>query len=258
MTSIVQMRNISLTYHSPKTETLAVDNLSLEIKKGELVGLVGPSGCGKTTILSLISGFLNASQGTITVCNLPPLEAREKIGYMLQKDELLPWRTIKRNILLGLEIRHNLNKETSDYALQLLEKYHLAEFKDFYPQQLSGGMRQRVALIRTLALSPEILLLDEPFSALDFQTRLSVVKDVRSIIKTEDITAIFVTHDISEAISMCDRIVILSPRPCHIKKTICLDELMELTPLARREHPHFSKYFNEIWRELDNTEKKNE
>lgn len=260
MMTEVNLQNVSLTYHSPTTETLAVNNISLEVSKGELLGLVGPSGCGKTTILSLISSTIEPSQGKVEVCGMTAKQAKDLSGYMLQKDELFGWRTIWNNVLLGLEIKHQKTPSKLDYADKLLKKYNLSEFKDFYPQQLSGGMRQRVALIRTLVLSPRILLLDEPFSALDFQTRLNVVKDVHNIIKSEEKTAIFVTHDISEAISLCDRIVILTRRPCQIHNIVDLSDISHLTPLERREHPLFGKYFDEIWRQLSplNTEQKNE
>ena len=169
---------------------------------------------------------------------------------MLQRDELFPWLTISQNVLLGAKVKHM--KGRKDYAYALLDKYGLGDFKNRYPQQLSGGMRQRVALIRTLATSPEILLLDEPFGALDFQTRLRVVEDVHAIIKSEKKTAVFVTHDISEAISMCDRIVILSARPATVKKILDLSAIKELAPLERRESPLFQKYFEDIWKKLQN------
>lgn len=251
MQPIVQMQEVSLTYHSPQTETLAVDRLSLSVEQGELLGIVGPSGCGKTTILSLISGILPPSAGQVQICGLPADKAREKIGYMLQKDELFGWRTIRDNVLLGLEIRHRKTPADLSYADELLAKYSLADFKTFYPAQLSGGMRQRVALIRTLVLKPQLLLLDEPFSALDFQTRLGVVQDVHAILKTEGKTAVFVTHDISEAISMCDRIVVLSQRPSTVKEIVDLTELLDLDPMARRESPLFGKMFDRIWKNLE-------
>lgn len=251
MQPIVQMQEVCLTYHSPQTETLAVDRLSLTVDQGELLGIVGPSGCGKTTILSLISGILPTSSGTVQICGLPASKARDKIGYMLQKDELFGWRTIWENVMLGLEIRKRKTPQDIAYADELLSKYSLAEFKKFYPAQLSGGMRQRVALIRTLVLKPHLLLLDEPFSALDFQTRLGVVKDVHAILKSEGKTAVFVTHDISEAISMCDRIVVLSRRPSRVKEIVDLSDLQHLDPMARRETPQFGKLFDSIWKNLE-------
>lgn len=259
MQTDVLFEKISLTYHSPETETLALSDLDMSINSGEIVGLVGPSGCGKTTILSLISGIIKPSGGNIYVCgklNDQSREIREMTGYMLQKDELFEWRTILNNVLLGLEIKKRKTPENIEYAKQLLAKYNLAEFKDFFPNQLSGGMRQRVALIRTLVLSPKILLLDEPFSALDFQTRISVVEDVRQIIKSEGKTAIFVTHDISEALSMTDKIFVLQPRPSKIKKIYDLSSFGDMTPLQRRENKQFGSYFDSIWRDLQNQTEK--
>ncbi|MEG1536554.1 MAG: ATP-binding cassette domain-containing protein [Clostridia bacterium] len=259
MENIVEFDNVSLTYHSQEGETLAIDELSFAVKQNELFGIVGPSGCGKTTILSLISSILSPTAGGIKVCGSSPQESRENIGYMLQKDELFNWRTIFDNIMLGLEIRKQKTTATKAYAMELLEKYNLAEFAKYYPTQLSGGMRQRVALIRTLVLSPKLLLLDEPFSALDFQSRLKVVNDVHSIIKTEEKTAVFVTHDISEAISMCDRIIVLSNRPSKVKCLVELNTFGNISPLERREHKDFAPLFDKIWKNLQyDTEKKND
>lgn len=254
MSTYVELKNVSLTYHSPETETLAIDNLNMSVNEGEIVGLVGTSGCGKTTILSLISGILTPSSGSVTAIGENAIASREATGYMLQKDELFGWRTIMSNVLLGLEIKKRKTKENIEFAIELLKKYNLYEFKDFYPCQLSGGMRQRVALIRTLVLSPKILLLDEPFSALDFQTRLNVVEDVHKIIKVEHKTAVFVTHDISEAISMCDKVCVLSPRPTNIKATYDLSIFGDDTPFARRENTNFPHFFDSIWKDLQ-TEK---
>lgn len=253
---VVTLRDVCLTYHSPETETVAIDRLNLEVRQGELLGIVGPSGCGKTTILSLISGILTPTGGEILVCGKDAQQARMLTGYMLQKDELFEWRTIRDNILLGLQIRRNRNAQTERYADELLAKYGLAEFAKFYPSQLSGGMRQRAALIRTLVLSPQILLLDEPFSALDFQTRLAAVEAVHRIIRAENKTAVFVTHDISEAISMCDRVVVLSPRPSTVREIVPIDTLADITPLARREAPDFGAYFDKIWKLLEHPTEK--
>lgn len=246
----VKFENVSLTYHDKSGETLALDGLGFEVKQGELLGLVGPSGCGKTTVLSIISSIVKPSSGSVTVYGEKAGDSRDKCGYMLQRDELFPWLTIAQNVLLGAKVKKM--KDRRGYAFSLLDKYGLGDFKNRYPSQLSGGMRQRVALIRTLATSPELLLLDEPFGALDFQTRLRVVGDVHSIIKNEKKTAVFVTHDISEAISMCDRIIILSARPAKVKKTVDLSSVKELAPLERRESPLFQKYFEDIWKNLQN------
>ena len=196
----VNFSNVSYRYHTVEGETLAVDNLNLEIKEGEFIGIVGPSGCGKSTLLSLVSGLIKPTSGKIEILGVPVTEPSKKVAYMLQQDQLFEWRTILKNTLLGLEIQHKLNDETKQNVINLLKRYGLYDFKDSYPRQLSGGMRQRAALIRTLAVSPDILLLDEPFSALDYQTRLNVADEITQIIKKEGKTALLVTHDISEAI----------------------------------------------------------
>ena len=246
---LLTISGVSLTYHSKKSETLALNHLSFEVNSGEFVSIVGPSGCGKTTILSLISGLIKPTSGEIVVDNTKVTKPIGKVGYMFQRDNLFEWLTIKKNVLLGLEVMHKKNKETTLYAEELLNKYGLADFGSHYPSELSGGMRQRVALIRTLATRPEILLLDEPCSALDYQTRLLVQEDIASIIKQEQKTAVLVTHDITEAISMSDRIIILSSRPGKVKKIIKLN-FKNLSPFERRKRPEFSKYFDMVWREL--------
>lgn len=243
---ILELDKISLTYFSDKEETMALKDISFEINSGEFVSLVGPSGCGKTTILSIISGLISPTSGQITINQ----ESSAFVGYMFQKDNLLEWRTVLDNVYLGLELQKNKTKENMEYANSLLKKYNLWEFKDKYPKQLSGGMRQRVALIRTLTLRPSILLLDEAFSALDYQTRLDVCDDVYNIIKSEKLTAILVTHDISEAISMSDKIIILSHRPASIKKVLKLNYPKDYTPFERRKHANTKEYFDYIWREL--------
>ena len=198
---------------------------------------------GKSTVLSILAGLEEKTTGEI--------QKQGELGYMLQKDNLLEWRTIYGNAIFGLEIGKKKTKENQDYVIELLKKYHLYEFKDKYPSQLSGGMRQRAALIRTLAMKPKILLLDEAFSALDYQTRIMVTNDIYEILRNEHITTLMVTHDISEAISMSDRILILSARPAKIKQTITIDfEMDNRTPLNCRESPKFSKYFDTIWKGL--------
>lgn len=251
----LQLKNVSLSYHTKEGETLALKDINLGVKKNEYISIVGPSGCGKTTLLSLVSGLLKPSGGQVL------FEGKQRdndtqIGYMFQRDNLFEWRTIYKNIILGLEIKgKHKDKECLKRADELLDKYGLFEFKNSYPSELSGGMRQRVALIRTLVLKPKVLLLDEPFSALDYQTKLNVCDDVHSIITKEKQTVIAVTHDIGEAISMSDRVAILSSRPSVVK---CIKEInlqhIEL-PLKRRESPEFSQYFDEIWREIANEEK---
>jgi NitT/TauT family transport system ATP-binding protein len=241
-----------MKYHSKNGEVAALQDINLSVEEGEFIGIVGPSGCGKTTLLSLFAGLLTPSEGTITIGGKQASESLQQVGYMLQKDHLFEWRTIQENVELGLEITHRLNNDTRRYVTNLIETYGLADFKDKYPNQLSGGMRQRAALIRTLAVNPRILLLDEPFSALDYQTRLAVSEDIYSIIKKENKTAILVTHDISECISMADRIVVLTKRPGTIKSIYNIKLTCEKrTPLNSREAPEFRYYFNRIWKDLD-------
>ncbi|AIS51837.1 ABC-type nitrate/sulfonate/bicarbonate transport system, ATPase component [Thermoanaerobacter kivui] len=241
---MVSLKDVSFNYHTLEGETEALKNISFDVYEGEFVGIIGPSGCGKSTLLSIISGLLKPSYGSV--------EVNGKIGYMLQKDHLFEWRNIWQNALLGLEIQKSLTEESKKYVEGLLVKYGLGEFKNHYPNQLSGGMRQRAALIRTLALKPDILLLDEAFSALDYQTRLAISDEVYKILKYEQKTAVIVTHDISEAISMCDRIVVLSNRPAHLKKIYDIVLTCEdRTPIGCRKAPEFREYFNSIWKELD-------
>ena len=228
---------------------MAVKELSMSVEKHEFFGIVGPSGCGKTTVLSLIAGMLKPQKGEIKLLGKPIHECSGIMGYMLQKDHLFEWRTIEENVMLGLEIKHDKSDKSKKRALELLEKYGLIEFKDKRPSELSGGMRQRVALIRTLALSPKVLLLDEPFSALDYVTRLSVCNDVYGIIKNECITTILISHDISEAISLCDRVAMLTKRPATLKKIFDITVEGD-TPIKRRESKDFSSLFEQIWKEL--------
>lgn len=250
MKKLLQLQNVSLTYQTLNDEITAVKDLSFDCDDGQFVSIIGPSGCGKTTVLSLIAGLLTASSGKILIDGKPIGNKNDNLAYMLQKDHLFGWRTIEKNILLPLEVKRKVTKENKEYALRLVEKYGLKSFIKNYPDQLSGGMRQRVALIRTLVSNPKILLLDEPFSALDYQTRLSVCEDVYSIIKAEKKTAILVTHDISEAISMSDKIIVLSNRPAKVK-SIFLPEFSENTPLKRRESKNFGLLFEKIWKELN-------
>ena len=244
MNPIVSLEDVSLRYHSIGGETSAVSHLSLSVQAGEFISIVGPSGCGKSTILSMLAGQLAPSEGSIYIGGT--------IGYMLQKDYLLQWRNIRSNALLGLEIQKKLTPENVAYVDTLLAQYGLGDFKNSLPNQLSGGMRQRAALIRTLAVRPDILLLDEPFSALDYQTRLSVSDEIGTIIREEGKTAILVTHDISEAISMADRVLILSKRPATVIKIVPIDlDMKDRTPLSSRNAPAFKSYFNLIWKELN-------
>lgn len=244
MKEVLKVKNISKIYQAENGEVEAVKNVSFRVEEGEFVSLIGPSGCGKSTVLSIIAGLEEKTSGDI--------EIDGQIGYMLQKDSLLEWLTIYKNVLFGLEIKNIKTTENVKYVENLLKKYNLYEFKDKYPNQLSGGMRQRAALIRTLAIKPKILLLDEAFSALDYQTRIMVTKDIYEILKNEHITALIVTHDISEAISMSDRVIVLSNRPAVVKEIHTIDfEMENRTPLNCRESPKFSKYFDTIWKGLN-------
>lgn len=245
METILEIHDLSQSYHNLEGETPALSHLSFSMQKGEFISIVGPSGCGKSTLLSLISGLLKPEEGSVELHG-------KRMGYMLQKDHLLEWRTIYKNIILGLEIQHMLNARTKLKAQVLLEQYGLGDFANSKPSELSGGMRQRAALIRTLILEPDLLLLDEPFSALDYQTRLSVADDIGQIIRKEKRSAILVTHDLSEAISLGDRVIVLSKRPATIKTIIPLSfSLEEDTPLKRRNAPEFKTYFNAVWKELN-------
>ena len=248
----LELKNVHYAYHTLEGETYALKDITFSVREGEFIALVGPSGCGKSTLLHLIAGLLTPEKGLIKINGSYHPDNTSGIGYMLQKDELLEWRTIYQNVLLGLEIQHALTARSRALARALLTRYGLNAFANAKPSELSGGMRQRAALIRTLALKPELLLLDEPFSALDSQTRLSVSDDIGRILRQEKKTAILVTHDISEAISMADRVIILSPRPAIIRKIvpICFD-LENRTPMASRNAPEFKSYFNLIWKELN-------
>lgn len=248
--AILAFDGVRMMYHTRTKETLAAENMSFSIYEGEFVAVIGPSGCGKTTVLSLAAGLLSPSAGSVCVRGKKVHRGMPCFGYMLQKDELFPWRTVEQNLFLPLEIKKINTPENRKRALSLAEKYGLGGFLKSMPDQLSGGMRQRAALIRTLSAQPEILLLDEPFSALDYQTRLNVCDDVYNIIRSEKKTAMLVTHDISEAISVADRILVLSARPAHV---VAVHELNfgDTVPLKRREMPEFSRWFETLWKELN-------
>lgn len=245
--NIIEVKNLSFSYHTLTGETTVLSNLSFDVTHGEFVSIVGPSGCGKSTLLSLISGMIKPEKGEIRFMQ----GLRPKMGYMLQRDHLLDWRTIYENTILGLEICKLMTKENLSYVDTLIKEYGLSEFRNKKPKELSGGMKQRVALIRTLALKPEILLLDEPFSALDFQTRLIVSKDISDIIRKEHKTAILITHDISEAIRLSDKVIVLSNRPATIKTSlnISLSKMSE-SPLSYLEAPEYSSYFQKLWEDI--------
>lgn len=247
----IAIRQTSMTYQSPDGEVEALRDVSFDVADGEFVSIVGPSGCGKSTLLSLIAGLERPSAGAVLLDGEPVTEPSVKIGFMPQRDQLFAWRTIWSNVTLGLQIRKQNTSEQQTRVRELLKQYDLAEFAQKLPGQLSGGMRQRCALIRTLATEPAILLLDEPFSALDYQTRLAVSADISRIIRQEHKTAVLVTHDISEAISMSDRIVVLTHRPGTVRAIHDLRQFHDLSPLERRGTPEFQSIFNQIWEELD-------
>ncbi len=252
MEEILKIQDITKKYQAKNGEIIAIEKIQFGVKPGEFISIIGPSGCGKSTLLSIIAGLEPKTTGKILLEGEEIINISPKIGYMLQKDSLLEWRTIYQNVIFGLEVKHMKDKENEEYALNLLKKYKLYEFKDKYPNQLSGGMRQRVALIRTLAIKPKILLLDEAFSALDYQTRIMVTNDIFHILKNEKITVLMVTHDISEAISMADRVIVLSQRPATIQNIHTIDfEMENRTPINCRNSPKFSKYFNDLWKELE-------
>lgn len=252
MKPLLELKNINYSYHTPDGETKALSNISFTLSTGEFTAVVGPSGCGKSTLLSLIDGLMRPESGELLLNGAPLTDNSSKIGYMLQHDHLFEWRSVYRNILLGAEINGPITPEVKTRALDLLDQYGLGQFAGSKPSELSGGMRQRAALIRTLLLNPELLLLDEPFSALDYQTRLKVSDDIGQIIRHSGKTALLVTHDLSEAVSLSDRIIILSQRPAKVVRIVPITFTLENdTPLNRRNAPEFKTYFNEIWKELN-------
>ncbi len=246
MNNILKIDNLSKVYYSLKGEIKAIDNFSLDIDNGEYISIIGSSGCGKSTILNILSSLDKDYEGNIIFNNNDI-----KVGYMLQDDSLFDWLTVYENAIIGLKIKHLLTSNNIKYVKDLLIKYGLKDFMNKYPKSLSGGMRQRVALIRTLAIKPDILLLDEPFSALDYQTRLKVSDDVYKIIKEENKTVIMVTHDIAEAISLSDKVVVLSKRPCKIKKIYDINLSNKSTPINNRKDEKFTYYYDQLWRDLD-------
>ncbi|KGJ49944.1 MULTISPECIES: ABC transporter ATP-binding protein [Paraclostridium] len=250
MTSIVDVKNLTKNFYNKDGEIQVLNDINFSLSEGEILTLLGPSGSGKSTILNILTELLKPTSGKVNITG--------NIGYMFQKDHLLEWRTIMDNILIGLEIQKKKTPEAISRIERLLKTYGLWDFRNMYPKELSGGMRQRVALIRTLAVNPDILLLDEPFSALDYQTRILVSDDVYKIIRNEGKSAILVTHDISEAISMSDKIAVLSKRPATIKSIYTIDLKIsgERTPIISRSAENFKDYFNILWKEIDSSETK--
>lgn len=255
MSQLLEFQHVSYSYHSVGGETLALSDISFTLTAGEFLAIVGPSGCGKSTLLNLACSLAKPEQGEIFFQGAPlSKDSVCSIGYMLQKDHLFDWRSIEKNIYLGLEIQKKLTERTKAYAACLLQKYGLYEFRHKKPSELSGGMRQRAALIRTLVLKPMLLLLDEPFSALDYQTRLRTANDIGSIIRKEQKSAILVTHDLSEAVSLADRILVLSPRPGKLKHTFAISFPKDMDALQRRGTDAFKDYFNMLWKEMNEGE----
>ncbi len=239
-------------YVTKREATLALDSISLTVEDGEFVSILGPSGCGKTTLLSIIAGLLTPTSGHITIGDQEIKKTNTSMGYMLQQDYLFPWRTIEDNLMLGLNIRRSYSESTKREALNWLQQLGLGDKKDLYPNQLSGGMRQRVALVRMLATNPSLMLLDEPFSALDYQTKLKLEDLVFQTLKSEKKTAVLVTHDIGEAIAMSDRVVLLSPRPGRIYKVFEIPkDIANILPFEARQHQHFNEQFQIIWKEME-------
>lgn len=245
MNNILEIKNLKKIYHTKDKEILAVEDFSFDVKEGEFIAIVGPSGCGKSTILSILCGLEEKSGGNIII------KDKIKIGYMLQQDSLFEWRNILNNCLLGLEINKNLNEDSKNNVIDLLNSYGLKDFIYSYPDNLSGGMRQRVALIRTLADNPNLLLMDEPFSALDYQSRLAISDDIYNILKKEKKTMIMVTHDIAEAISMCDKVIVLTQRPAKIKSIYEIKLENKSTPINNRKDKNFAYYYDSIWKDID-------
>ncbi len=243
--TLLKINNLSKKYHTKDTEIDAISNISFDVYENEILAIVGPSGCGKSTLLSILANLEKQSNGEIIKKN------DIKVGYMLQTDSLFPWLTVLDNTLIGLEIMKQKTNDSINKVIALLKKYGLYEFKDQYPDNLSGGMRQRVALIRTLAINPDLILLDEPYSALDYQTRLALSNDMYKIIKNEGKTAILITHDIAEAVSMASRVIVLTKRPCTIKKVYDIKLENSSNPINNRKDKMFSEYYDMIWRDLD-------
>jgi NitT/TauT family transport system ATP-binding protein len=251
----VELRNVEMRYFSREGETEALRGISLSVSAGEFVAIIGQSGCGKSTLLSLISGILKPTAGAVFIDGKPVTGPSRKVGYMLQQDYLFEWRTILENTVLGAEIQGANMDRARARAKELLIKYGLGKFLDYLPRQLSGGMRQRVALARTLCTEPDVVLLDEPFSALDSQTRLALADEVTDILRREAKTTILVTHDIAEAISMSERVIVLSRRPGQIKSDHCIrfasSSSGRPSPLQARNASEFNGYFNALWQELE-------
>lgn len=244
--NLLEVKELNKTYHTKDKEIKAIEDINFEVKENDFISIVGPSGCGKSTILTILAELLEKSSGEIKYN-----KENIKTGYMLQEDALFPWRTILDNATLGLEIEKKLNAKTKEEVITLLNKYGLKDFINSYPESLSGGLKQRLALIRTLATKPDILFLDEPFSKLDYQTRLSLSDDLYKIIKNEKKTVIMVTHDLSEAVSMSKKVIVMSKRPGKIKNIYDIKLEKEGLPTENRKDKNFIKYYEQIWKDLE-------
>ncbi|QSF42740.1 ABC transporter ATP-binding protein [Paenibacillus tianjinensis] len=252
MLPVVQLKGVTHAYLGDREASLAIEDLNLDVEKGEFVSLVGPSGCGKTTLLSIIAGLLQPSRGEVSVCGQLIQGPSPEVGYMLQQDYLFPWRTILDNALLGLELTGNLNAASRSKTLELLADMGLAGKEQAYPAQLSGGMRQRVALVRTLATDPGLLLLDEPFSALDYQIKLQLEDLVSETLRRRGTTAVLVTHDLSEAIAVSSRVILLQRNPGRIRRIFEVPtDIRSTPPLYARDLPGFAELFHEVWKEME-------
>jgi NitT/TauT family transport system ATP-binding protein len=251
----VELKNVGLRYFGPDGETEALNDISFAVAPGEFVAIIGPSGCGKSTLLSLISGLAAPTEGSVLVDGKPVTGPSRKVGYMLQQDYLFEWRTILENAMLGAEIQGLPIAKARQRAAQLLTRYGLGQFLNHLPRQLSGGMRQRAALARTLCTAPDVVLLDEPFSALDSQTRLALSDEIAEILRREAKTVILITHDIGEAVSMAERVIVLSRRPGHVKSEHAIRfasaGATRPSAMAARDAPEFNDYFKTLWQELD-------
>ncbi|WP_139489453.1 ABC transporter ATP-binding protein [Brevibacillus dissolubilis] len=251
-TAKIELRHVTHLYVTPRQAFMAVKGIDLRVEEGEFICLVGPSGCGKTTLLSLIAGLEKPTAGKIFIDGVEIKGPSRQVGYMLQQDYLFNWRTIEENVMLGLDIQHIRSKETEEYALHLLEEMELINFRHSYPHQLSGGMRQRVALVRTLTCQPDILLLDEPFSALDYQTKLKLEDLIIETLRRHKKTAILVTHDLNEAVAMGDRVFVLDRNPGRIRKEVMIPpHIREPLPFYARNEEGFTTLFNQVWKEME-------
>lgn len=246
MNKLLEIKHIKKNYHTKDGEIEAIKDFSINIENGDFIAIVGSSGCGKSTLLSLICNLEKPTSGEIKF-----FSDNHEIGYMFQQDVLFPWLTVYENAILGLKIKNLMTKENLEHIETLLKLYSLEDFKDKFPSSLSGGMRQRLALIRTLAINPSLLLLDEPFSALDYQTRIKISDDVFKLIKSEKKTAIIVTHDLSEAVSIANKVVVLSKRPSEILNIYDIDLNKNLLPSQKRKEKKFFEYYDKIWNDLN-------